>query len=171
MSRRWPVLVGITALSALACRQPSDSAPAREADPTPGSAATPKAHVATPATPELPGSGAPVPPPKLPAPPPSRPAAEVFSEETRDATWAAPTEAALGQRLAKVRGGTVEHTECRSSRCQITLAGSPGEIKKSIADLESHRGLHGFARSVLLTAPEKRPDGKLVLRAYAVFER
>ncbi|MCW5806253.1 MAG: hypothetical protein KIT31_28060 [Deltaproteobacteria bacterium] len=168
MRRRWPVLVGIPALSAAlaaACRQPSDSAPSREPEPTPA------ARVAAPAQPELPGSAAPVPPPKLPPPPPSRPAAETFAEETRDPTWAAPTEAALAQRLAKVRGGKIAGTECRHSQCQITLAGTPGEIKKSIADLESHRGLHGFARTLVLTAPEKKPNGSLLLRAYAVFER
>jgi hypothetical protein len=95
----------------------------------------------------------------------------VFAEERRDAAWAAPTEATLAQRLAQVRGAKVQTTECRHERCQIALAGSLGDIKKSIADLESSRGLHGFARTVVLTVPEKKPDGSYLLRAYAVFDR
>lgn len=98
-------------------------------------------------------------------------ASETFESETRDADWAGPTERGIKQRFKNVRGAKLRAAECRESRCRLTIAGTEAEVSQTIADLEGKRGLSGFAKSVLLTAPERKPDGSLELRAFAVFER
>lgn len=133
----------------------------------PGSAAPGSAAIAAPPRPAL--VDAHVAPPALPAAPPA--AAAAFAAEPRDPSWAAPTEAELRRRFRDIRGAKLEDMECRARRCQLVITGSEGDVGQTIADLESHRGLHGFAANVLLTAPEKNPDGTLRLRAYAVFDR
>ena len=70
-----------------------------------------------------------------------------------------------------VRGAKLDATDCRQTRCSITVSGSEAAVGKTIADLESDRGLHGYAENILLTAPEQRPDGSIVLRAIASFRR
>lgn len=98
-------------------------------------------------------------------------AEQVFATETRDDDWAPGVEKELAKRFANVRGAKLEDTECRHSQCRIVLAGSASEVSRSIADLEGSRGLHGYAKNIVLTAPEKKSDGSLVLRAFAVFDR
>lgn len=94
-----------------------------------------------------------------------------FAAQTRDPEWAPTTETEIKRRFKKVRGGRLEDAECRQSQCRLVITGSEGDVGKTIADLESDRGLHGFATTILLTAPETQPDGTLVLRAFATFER
>jgi hypothetical protein len=95
----------------------------------------------------------------------------VFSAETRDDDWAPKVEKELAKRFAKVRGAKLEDTECRQSQCRIVVHGNPAEVSRTIADLEGTRGLHGYAKNIVLTAPEKKSDGSIVMRAFAVFER
>jgi hypothetical protein len=118
-------------------------------------------------------------PPPAPTPAPSLPRQDgvtskteaTFAAEQRDDDWAPGVEKELVKRFANVRGAKLEDAECRHSQCRIVLAGSSSEVSRSIADLEGSRGLHGYAKNIVLTAPEKKPDGSLVLRAFAVFER
>jgi len=95
----------------------------------------------------------------------------VFEAEVRDDEWAKPTERGIKQRFKHVRGAKLREAECRQSRCRLVIAGSKSDVAQTIADLESARGLTGFAKSVLLTAPERQADGSLELRAFALFER
>lgn len=94
-----------------------------------------------------------------------------FEAQSRDPAWAQTTEREIKTRFAKVRGGKLDAMECRQSACRLTISGSEGDVGQTIADLESPRGLHGFAKTIILSAPEKRPDGSIVLRATAVFDR
>jgi hypothetical protein len=94
-----------------------------------------------------------------------------FLTETRDDEWAPQTETKIRKRFENIRGAHVEAMECRERQCKIVLAGSEGDIGQTIADLEGHRGLHGFAKNVVLTAPTKQDDGSIELAIYAVFER
>lgn len=94
-----------------------------------------------------------------------------FESESRDVGWASETESGIQQRFAKVRGAKLEAAECRQQQCKLTIVGSEGDLAQTIADLEGPRGLHGYAKNILLTAPAKKPDGTLELRAYAIFER
>lgn len=96
----------------------------------------------------------------------------MFAQERRDESWAAATETEIAHRLEHLRGAALEGTECRQTECRIILAGAdPKELSKAIADIQGKHGLVGFASSVLLTAAEPRADGRLVLRAFATFER
>ena len=70
-----------------------------------------------------------------------------------------------------MRGARLDGAECRHTQCQLTVVGTEGDVGRTIADLEGANGLHGFARQLILTAPERRADGTLVLRAFAAFER
>ncbi len=103
--------------------------------------------------------------------PPTQSAEATFAAQPRDADWAPPTENEIRRRFKKIRGAKLEETECRENRCRLVVAGSEADVSQTISDLESDRGLHGFASNILLTAPERKPDGSLVLRAFAVFER
>ncbi len=112
--------------------------------------------------------------PSLPPPRPTLPsktAEASFDGESRDAAWASETEGTIARKFEKVRGAKLEKAECKQTQCKLTIVGSEGDVAQAIADLESARGLHGFAKNVLLTAPEKQSDGTLQLRAFAVFER
>lgn len=124
------------------------------------------AQIAAPPTPDLDTArGA---HPALPATP--TPAQE-FASQTRDADWASPTETEIKKRWQQIRGGALEDVECHQSQCKLTIVGSQRDVGRSIADLEGAHGLHGFAKSLYLSGPEKKPDGTIVLRAYASFER
>jgi hypothetical protein len=188
MAVRWPIVVGIAAISggiawfALRdgghrepastphgeARLPAPGAPGpaairAPAGPALGANTWAQPHSTDPPRPELPpaspvGSGAP------PA------AATEFGAQSRDPEWAPATETEIKKRFRAMRGAKLEATECRQDQCLLTVAGSEAEVGKTIAELEGPRGLHGFARNVLLTAPETR-DGKMVLRAYALFDR
>ncbi len=92
-----------------------------------------------------------------------------FERQTRDPSWAGPTETEIRNRVTKL-GGRLESTECRHDHCLLTLRANEDQMMDLIAKLESARGLQGYAQSVYLTAPVEQ-DGKLVLRAYATFDR
>jgi hypothetical protein len=158
-----------------------------ESAPSPGSAAPatqPKAAISAPEKPALTGSDdsqdspepppptAPVvvepPPPQAPADPSVNPTKE-FERQTRDPTWAGPTEIEIKKRVTKL-GARVDTTECRHDRCLISLRGSEEQMTDVLAKLESSEGLQGFAQSIYLTAPVEQ-GGKLVVRAYATFDR
>jgi len=110
-------------------------------------------------------------PPSLPPEPPRPTAEDTFVAEVRDERWAAPTEREIQRRFTKLRGGKLASVECRQAQCRLVLAGSEPELADTIADLEGPRGMHGFAKNVLLTSPAKQPDGSIELRAYLRFER
>ncbi|MGE0550570.1 MAG: hypothetical protein AB7O24_03190 [Kofleriaceae bacterium] len=114
--------------------------------------------------PELP----PVPPGSAtgPATTPKQP----FATQTRDPRWAAKTEGEIRNRFATIRGARLQSAECRHDQCLVAIAGTAAEVTTSIADIEAPTGLKGFARSIVLSAPEQ--DGnRMVLRFYAVFDR
>jgi hypothetical protein len=145
----------------LSCK--GDNAPA----PTPASGSAPEpppAKVTNIEAPKAPGL------PDRPSLGSGKSAQAVFEAESRETVWAGEAETEIKSRL-KLRAGKVEAVECRQSQCRLTIAGSKTDVGKAIADLEGHRGLHGYAKNVLLTAPEEKSDGTLVLRAYALFDR
>ncbi len=102
---------------------------------------------------------------------PSRASHDDFEAELRDAEWAPGVESGIKERFAQVRGAKLEQTECRKTKCRLTITGSEGDLAQTIADLEGPRGLHGYAKNVLLTAPAQKPDGTIELRAIAIFDR
>jgi hypothetical protein len=159
----------ITVAILMGCRgdkPPAPVASGTESEPTPA-----PAKVAVRERPTLPD---PTPPaaPTLPRHDGIKSSAEtVFAKETRDEDWAPGAEKELVKRFAKVRGAKLEDTECRHSQCRMVMAGNQAEVSRAISDLEGSRGLHGYAKNIVLTAPEKKSDGTLVLRAFAVFDR
>jgi hypothetical protein len=160
MAPQRPLLVGLAFLAG--CGGEAKEKPVARQLEGSGSQVVPPAAISAPETPSLAPA---LPAVKTPA------AAEVFESEVRDADWAKSTERGIKQRFKNVRGATLRETECRQSRCRLMITGSENEVSQAIADLEGARGLTGFATSVLLTAPERKPDGSLELRAFAVFER
>jgi len=154
--RRWLVLAIL-----LACKGDK-----KEPAPQPGA----PDPVAPPAAKPSPTVAAP-PRPVLEPPKPSKAANEEFENEPRDGEWAAAIETGIKSRFEKVRGGKLEVAECRKSRCRLTITGSEGDLAQTISDLEGPRGLHGYAKNVLLTAPIQKSDGSIELRAIAVFDR
>lgn len=112
-----------------------------------------------PARPMLPDGGVPTP-------------AQIYASESRDLDWGPRTEKEIEQRLAHLKGGSLETTECRVTQCQIAIASADTDaLRIAIGELEAQRGLAGLATSMILSAPEKRADGSLLLRAYVSFER
>jgi hypothetical protein len=95
----------------------------------------------------------------------------LFVRETRDDEWAETTEAELEARWKTIRGGKLESAECRQAQCKLVVSGSQDDVATTIADLEGSRGLHGFAQGVLLTSPERKDDGSIVLRVFVKFRR
>jgi hypothetical protein len=180
MSVRPPIVVGIGAILLgvalwLVVRRGDDdvSKPART-DPTVGSDTlasggdgNARSSFGVPLQPTLADARAPGAPslPDTPTP------LQQFTGQPRDGDWAAPTEDEIKKRWKQIRGGTLEAVECHQNQCQLTITGSQRDVSQSIADLEGARGLHGFASSLYLSGPEKKPDGTIVLRAYASFER
>lgn len=177
-TQRWAILVGIVMLQS--CGQKSS-----EPAPAAGSAApatSPKAAISAPERPALIGSGsddapasdepetipAPVMAPASTTQPAANPSKE-FDRQTRDPSWAGPTEIEIKKRVTKL-GGNVDAAECRHDRCLIALRGSEEQMSEWLAKLESPKGLQGFAQSIYLTAPVEQ-NGKLVVRAYATFDR
>jgi hypothetical protein len=137
----------------------------------------PRAAVAAPAGPALGsveprGSDTAVPRPELPPPAPGVTADVAFAAQPRDADWAPGAEDEIRKRYRQVRGARLEATECRRSQCRLVIAGSEADVGQTIADLErAQGGLRGFAANLVLTAPEHKPDGTMVLRAFAMFDR
>lgn len=123
----------------------------------------------------LPDGGSPAPkPPRsgdLTRAPSSQVPARDPAGEPRDDAWAQATEAELRQRFQRIRGAKLAATECHETQCEVTVAGSAADVGKTIADLEGDRGLHGYADTVRLTPPAKRPDGTVVLRVIVSFRR
>jgi hypothetical protein len=94
-----------------------------------------------------------------------------FDAQERDAEWAPGIEADIKHRFdTGVRAGHLDSAECRADRCLLTMSGSEEEMAKVISDLETDGGLRNFADHIILAGPEQR-DGKLVVKAYAVFDR
>lgn len=174
MSGRWPFIVGITTIVAVvACRDKTAAPKPRSSEGSGNLTPTGRAAISAPPGPAL-GSGRPrpaLPPAPAESAAPAPTASRVFEAETRDARWAPTAEAEIARRFKKLRGGALESTECRHSQCRITVAGTEAEVAQTITELEGSRGLHGFAASVMLTAPERKPDGTIVLRAFARFDR
>ncbi len=169
-ARTLRIFVGIILLGGAACREKSPEPAAQgSAAPTPP-ATRPGPAIAAPQPPSL-GADAGVAAGPQPALPPAQTPEAAFTSQTRDAEWAPATETEIKRRFKQVRGAKLEQTECREDRCRLVVAGSEADVGQTIADLESDRGLHGFATNVLLTAPERKPDGSIVLRAFAIFER
>ncbi len=150
---RW-ILLG---LALVACRD--GSTPTATPEPARASTGTGSAAPPTPAGPR----------PSLPAladaPPPEPQAIEdKFAAEPIDRFWKTNTEAEIRRRVPNANA-----IECHRSLCRITLVGNEHELATSMDQLESEQSLRGIAQSVMLTAPDKRPDGTLALRAYARF--
>jgi hypothetical protein len=180
MAVRWPIVVGIVAVGGglawlllrgndrdpaapVAVTAPAPTPPVPALHPTPDPTPTPEVAPVLPRAvddrlrPQLPDVVSPV---------------DTFAQERRDDAWAVATEAEIAKRLEHLRGAALERTECRQTECRLVLAGEdPKELGKAIADLQGKHGLVGFASSLLLTAAEPRADGRLVLRAFATFER
>lgn len=95
--------------------------------------------------------------------------AEIYAVETRDPAWAPTIEAEIQERFAKAPAKVV--AECHQSRCQLSLDGGSDAVSNTIAMFESEKGLLGFADQLYLTAPDRRDDGTLTLRAFASFQR
>lgn len=114
------------------------------------------------------------PTPTEPLPPPSPTpdtTAVAFEAQARDTVWAPATEAEIRHRFdTGVRAGRIEGTECRADQCLLTMSGTEEEMARAIRDLETEAGLRKFADHIILGGPEQR-DGKLVVKAYAVFAR
>jgi hypothetical protein len=175
MSSRAGIVVGIAAITGgiamFACGSKSEpnakSAPegSTALTATPGSASTtardPKIDIAPAARP-------------TPTTAPTAATTETnaaFEAQERDGDWAPATEAEIRHRFdTGVRAGRLEKTECRADQCLLTMSGTEEEMAKVIADLESEGGLRNFADHIILGGPEQR-DGKLVVKAYAVFDR
>lgn len=135
--------------------------------------APPRAATSAPAAPALVDAGPTEPGerPALPATPDAAPptALELFSAEPRDERWAPRTEAELRKRLRPIAAIASDDIECRSRQCRISITGTKDAVGDAISDLEGPRGLHGYAEHVVLTAPERRADGTVVLRAFVQF--
>lgn len=173
MGSRAPFVVGILAIAAVVAWLVLRGEDAQPTNPTPGPAGsadlTNPGKVATP-QPSLPTE--PGKPPELqPGLPPVPTADETFQEESRDDTWAKKTEGELAERWKKIRAGKLESTECRQTQCRMTIVGSEQDVGTAVADLEGPRGLHGYAKGVLLTGPQRNADGSISLRVFVNFER
>ncbi|HEU0037594.1 MAG TPA: hypothetical protein VFQ53_43585 [Kofleriaceae bacterium] len=163
MVLRSAIIAGVVLTCGCRDREAPPRAKATGSDPL-------TAPVAAPEPPRLgsanPGSGS------APALPPTPSANAAFEAQARDDVWAAPTEGEIKRRFGKLKAGAkLDAVECRQDQCRLTIAGTPAAMTQTIADLESARGLHGFAANVLLTTPEKQADGTLVMRAIASFDR
>ena len=106
--------------------------------------------------------------PTLPPTPTPR---DLYATQTRDDEWATATEATLHKRFTKIRGGTLSALACRETVCELVITGTKTAVGQTIADLEGARGIHDISTGQFLTAPEARPDGSIVLKIYASFER
>jgi hypothetical protein len=145
---------------------PAPTAKPATPEPTSPTVAVPQR---APDHPVLPESGSPrpmLPDGGVPTP------AQLYASEPRDLDWGPRTEKEIEQRLAHLKGANLESTECHVTQCQIALASVDTDaLRVAIGELEAQRGLAGLATSMILSAPEKRADGSLLLRAYVSFER
>jgi hypothetical protein len=85
---------------------------------------------------------------------PEPPGAAPFAEERRDPGFAdAHEEEARSRAEAAIEGRAVriERVECRSSRCQVVIAGPNEAFDETLAAMGDERGFHGWAREMLVT--------------------
>lgn len=143
---------------------------------TPAGSGSGRGAISAPAGPAL-GSGANAfDPPALPALPDAAPAIDapshrdVFTAQTREAAWATRTEDELKDRIRKHTLTAVQGVECRANQCELTIVGSTEAVEATISTLEGPSGLAPFAKSLLLSGPERSGD-RLTLRVYALFDR
>lgn len=175
MPIRWPIFVGIAAIAggvawfALREGDPSANRTQGSSELTPSKVPS-RTPIAAPQQPSL-GIDASIGSDGRPVLPPPLGIEAEFASQSRDDDWAPATETELKQRFKKIRGAKLQETECHQSSCRFVVAGSEADVSQTIADLESDRGLHSFAKNVLLTLPERKPDGSLVLRAFLLFDR
>lgn len=158
-----------------AAREGSAVAPAaptgKAAISAPAGPALATGSAAAPAVVEAPSEPAPTTAPPPPTASASAATPESFAAQQRDPAWAGKTENELRNRIPKLGTAQLEAAECRHDQCQLTLGGSQDDVAAILARLESPtKGITNFAKSVMLTAPEQQGD-KLVIRAYAQFER
>jgi hypothetical protein len=101
--------------------------------------------------------------------PPAEIGEESYARETRDESWAPAKERELDRRLSRLdqRPGRVE---CRSRQCRMTFAGGEDALGKTMAILDSTKGLQGFVETQLLSIV-RQADGTMELRVYATFAR
>lgn len=110
-----------------------------------------------------------------PAPPePQAP----FADEPRDQDWAPAKEVVVTTKvdelLRQVRGADAEAVdvtaiECRSRRCQLTIAGSDaGKLQALVEALQDDRGFYGDAEQIMLGGLSEE-DGRRELRATLVY--
>lgn len=146
--RIWPLVF------VLACKD-------REQAPPPPPPSTP----AVTARPSSPKPALPAPEPDA-APPAPITNEQAFAAEPVDTAWRATTEHEIKRRLPKA-----SEIECHTTQCRVTIVGTTTEVSAAMDQMQSDKSLRGIAHDVLLTAPEKQPDGKLALRAFVRFER
>jgi hypothetical protein len=150
----WRIVLGV---ALVACKDGSAPAPPQVESSVPTHAPTPQPARA--------------PKPSLPAPvtpsPPSPPQqiAQQFDAEPVDRFWKTNTEAEIRRRVPNANA-----IECHQTLCRITLAGSETDVGAQSEQLGNEHSLQGIVGSIVLTAPDKRADGTLELRAYARFE-
>ncbi len=112
---------------------------------------------ATPAKPVLPETDAGI--------PTTGSIADQFAAEPEDKQWAVETEAKIKQRVPAA------DVACKTTRCRLTISGPEKDVSAALDKLESEQSLRGIAVSVLLSEPEKKPDGSWTVKAYARFNR
>lgn len=143
-------------------------APGSNPEVAPGSATVVVVPQRTPDRPVLPEVG-----PRAPLPDGGTPTlAQLYANEPRDLDWGPRTEKEIAHQLAHMKGGSLDNAECHVSHCELTLSSSDEKgMQVAIGELEAKRGLAGIATTMMLTAPDRHPDGSLVLRVFASFVR
>ena len=183
MATRWPIVVGAVAITggiAWFAVHGRGSSPGASTGGSPAGASGPGSPPAGTGSAVASRAGrdgkidltAPVRPIHTEDPAAPLPAPETrFEAEDRDPTWAPRTEAEIKRRFSVgIRAGKLETTECRQDKCLLTMSGSEDDMSRALSDLETEGGLRGFADHIVLADRTER-DGKLVIRAYAVFDR
>ncbi len=173
MAARWPILVGAVAISGgiawFGCG--SNDKPAGKIAPEGSGALTPAPAAGSSAQRSGKIDVAPLQHPQHTATPAeAAPANAAFEAQSRDAEWASDTEADIKAKLKFLKGGTLDHVECRQDQCLLSMSGSDADVMTSISEIESQGGLRDFADHILLTGPEQR-DGKMTIKIYASFDR
>ena len=168
MSRSWPIVVGALAVGALIWGLVQDRAPPPQPAPPSPSAGSASLTPPPPPVPGVESRANPAPArPVLPALPPGDAGETLddkFADEPVDPAWSARTERALAKPLAQVP--TLKSVECHQTQCRVVFAGSERDIGKAVDKLESTPELHAIARTMILTAPTRHPDGTVELHTF-----
>ncbi len=90
---------------------------------------------------------------------------QTFEHEPIDRFWRTNTESQVRHRLP-----SASDVECHQTICRVTVVGNEHDIASAVDLMETEQSLRGIAQTIVLTAPEKRPDGSFALRAYARFD-